>query len=72
VISKLLGTLEPQAFDELIASFIERSESDAMSFAAFDQAIKRLAEEAVAETIEVTGMIKESPELQADSQSWRS
>lgn len=59
MIAKLLGSLEPQEFEELVASFIERSEPDTMSFAAFDQAVQRLAEEAVAETIEVTGMIKE-------------
>lgn len=57
--SKLLGSLELQEFEELVASFIERSEPDTMSFDAFDQVIQRMAEEAVAETIEVTGMIKE-------------
>lgn len=56
---KLLGSLEPQEFEDLVASFIDRSEPDTMSFAAFDQAIQRLAEEAVAETIEVTGTIQE-------------
>lgn len=56
---KLLGSLEAQEFEELVAAFIERSEPDTMSFAAFDHAIERLAEEAIAETIEVTGMIKE-------------
>jgi hypothetical protein len=56
---KRLGSLEPEAFEELIESFIERSEPDTMSFEAFDQSIQRLAAEAVAETIEVTGMIEE-------------
>lgn len=56
---KLLGSLKPEEFEELIESFIERPEPDTMSFEAFDQAVQRLAEEAVAETIEVTGMIEE-------------
>ena len=56
---KQLGSLEPEEFERLIESFVERSEPDTMSFTAFDQAIQRLAEAAIAETIEVTGTIKE-------------
>lgn len=56
---KLLGSLEPKEFEKLIESFVERSEPDTMSFTAFDQAVQRLAEDAIAETIEVTGTIKE-------------
>jgi len=54
---KILGTLEAAEFDDLLSAFIERTEPDTMSFAAFDQAVHRLAEEAIAETIELTGVI---------------
>ena len=57
---KILGTLEASEFDELITSFIDRAEPDTMSFEAFDQAVHRLAEEAIIETIELTGVIEEN------------
>ena len=55
---KLLGTLEPREFDDLINAFIDRAEPDTMSFAAFDQATSLLAQEAIAETIELTGSVR--------------
>jgi hypothetical protein len=57
---KLLGTLEPDEFDDLINAFVDRSEPDTMSFAAFDQATGRLAQEAIAETIELTGSVRDN------------
>jgi hypothetical protein len=57
---KLLGTLEPDEFDDLINAFINRSEPDTMSFAAFDQAVGRLAQEAIVETIELTGTVQDN------------
>lgn len=54
---KILGTLEAAEFDELLASFIDRTEPDTMSFEAFDQATHRLAEDAITETVELTGII---------------
>lgn len=58
MVDKLLGTLEPQEFDHLVEAFIERSEPDTMSFEAFDQAVYRLAQEAITETIELTGVVQ--------------
>lgn len=55
---KLLGVLEPEEFDELVEAYIDRSEPDTMSFEAFDQAAHRLAQEAVTETIELTGLVR--------------
>ena len=55
---KILDTLESEEFDALIAAYIERSEPDTLSFEAFDQAAQRLAQEAVAETIELTGVVE--------------
>ena len=42
----------------LIEDFIDRSEPDTMSFDAFEQAAYRLSEEAIAETIELTGVVE--------------
>ncbi len=56
---KILDTLEPEEFDALIETYVERSEPDALSFEALDQAARRLAQEAVAETIELTGVVEE-------------
>ncbi|MEZ4870219.1 MAG: hypothetical protein R3C14_53310 [Caldilineaceae bacterium] len=56
---KLLGSLDSQEFADLIESFIEQVEPNTLSFTAFDQAVQRLAEEAVAETIELTGVIED-------------
>lgn len=55
---KILDTLEPTEFDALIESYAARSEPDALSFAAFDQMAQRLAQEAVAETIQLTGVVE--------------
>lgn len=55
---KLLGTLEPEEFDNLVEAYINRAEPDTMSFEAFDQALHRLAREAVTETIELTGVVQ--------------
>lgn len=55
---KILDTLEPEEFDALIEGYIERSEPDMLSFEAFEEAAWRLAEEAVAETIELTGVVE--------------
>lgn len=57
---KILGTLEAAEFEDLLSSFVERTEPDTMSFEAFDQAVHRLAEDAIAETIELTGVINGS------------
>ena len=56
---KILDTLEPEQFDALIETFVARSEPDTLSFEAFDQAARRLTQEAVAETIELTGVVEE-------------
>ena len=56
---KILDTLEPEEFDALIESYVERPEPDTLSFEALDQAARRLAQEAVAETIELTGVVEE-------------
>ena len=55
---KLLGALEPEEFDHLVETYINRAEPDAMSFEAFDQAVHRLAQEAVTETVELTGVVQ--------------
>ena len=55
---KLLGTLEPKEFEDLVEAYIDRAEPDTMSFEAFDQAIQRLAQQAAAETIEWTGVVQ--------------
>jgi len=55
---KLLGSLSAEEFNELVDAYIERSEPDTMSFEALDEAVRRLAQEAVAETIEVTGVVQ--------------
>jgi hypothetical protein len=55
---KILGTLAAEEFEQLLTAFIERAEPDTMSFAAFDQAAHRLAEDAITETIELTGVIE--------------
>ena len=55
---KLLGSLSTEEFSELVEAYIERSEPDTMSFEAFDEAAHRLAEEAITETIEVTGVVQ--------------
>ncbi len=55
---KILDTLEPTEFDALIESYAARSEPDMLSFEAFDQAARRLVQEAVAETIELTGVVE--------------
>ncbi|MGA9349161.1 MAG: SEC-C metal-binding domain-containing protein [Anaerolineae bacterium] len=39
---KLLGALEPEEFDDLVEAYIDRSETDTMSFEAFDQATRSL------------------------------
>ena len=57
---KMLETLEPQEFDDLVNAFIDRSEPNTMSFAAFDQATSRLAQEAITETIELTGSVRDN------------
>lgn len=56
---KILDTLEPEEFDALIEAYVERSEPDALSFEALDQAARRFAQDAVAETIELTGVVEE-------------
>lgn len=56
---KMLDTLQPEEFDALIEAYAERSEPDALSFEALDQAARRFAQEAVAETIELTGVVEE-------------
>jgi hypothetical protein len=53
-----LDVLEPTEFDALIGSYAARSEPDTLSFEAFDRAAHRLAQEAVAETIELTGVVE--------------
>ena len=55
-------TLEPEELDELVETYIDRAEPDTMSFEAFDQAIHRLAQEAVAETVELTGQVETNRE----------
>lgn len=55
---KLLGALEPKEFDDLVGAYIDRAEPDTMSFEAFDQAVHRLAQQATAETIELTGVVQ--------------
>lgn len=55
---KLLGALEPAEFDDLVEAYIDRAEPDTMSFEAFDQAVHRLVQEAVTETIELTGVMQ--------------
>lgn len=55
---QLLGALDANEFTELIEGFIAHSEPDAMSFDAFDQAAQRLAQQAITETIEVTGFVR--------------
>ena len=57
---KILDTLEPEEFDALIETYIERPEPDTLSFEALDQAARRLAQEAVTETIELTGVVEGS------------
>jgi len=56
---KILDTLEPAEFDALIEGYAARSEPDTLSFEAFDEATQRLAQEAVAETIELTGVVEQ-------------
>ena len=56
--SALPDSLQSTEFDALIESYAARSEPDALSFAAFDQMAQRLAQEAVAETIELTGVVE--------------
>ena len=56
--NKLLGTLEADEFAEIIEGFIVQSEPDTMSFEAFDQGAQRLGQQAIAETIEVTGIVQ--------------
>ncbi len=58
--NELLGTLDADTFDELIESYITQSESDMMSFEAFKQGAQRLAQQAITETIEVTGVVKDN------------
>ena len=55
---ELLGALEADEFADLIESFIVQSEPDTMSFEAFDQGAQRLGQQAIAETIEVTGIVQ--------------
>ena len=55
---KKLDALEPAEFDALIESYAARSEPDTLSFEALDQAARRLTQEAVAETIELTGVVE--------------
>jgi len=55
---KLLGALEPEEFDDLVETYIDRAEPDTMSFEAFDQAVHRLVQGTVAETIELTGVVE--------------
>ena len=55
----LPDSLEPTEFDALIEDCAARAEPDTLSFAAFDQATHRLVQEAVAETIELTGTVQE-------------
>lgn len=54
----ILNTLEAEEFDALIEAYADRAEPDALSFEALDQATRRLAQEAVAETIELTGVVE--------------
>jgi hypothetical protein len=39
---KLLDSLTPRKFDDLVETFVERSEPDTISFEAFGQAVERL------------------------------
>ena len=55
---KILDSLDPEEFDTLIQGYIERSEPEMLSFDAFDQAARRLSQEVVAETIELTGVVE--------------
>ena len=55
---KLLGALEADEFADLIEGFIVQSEPDTMSFEAFDQGVKRLGQQTITETIEVTGIVR--------------
>ena len=55
---KILDTLKPEEFDALIETFVERPEPDILSFEAFDQAARRLTQEAVVETVELTGVVE--------------
>jgi hypothetical protein len=57
--------LGPAEFDSLIDAFIDRPEPDTLSFAVFEQATNQLAEQAIVETIEVTGVIH-GDEIQFD------
>lgn len=59
VTQKILNTLGSEEFDTLVETFIDRSEPDTLSFEAFDQAARSLAQKAVAETIELTGVVEE-------------
>lgn len=43
----------------MVKAYIDRAEPDTISFEAFDQAIQRMAQQAVAETIELTGVVQE-------------
>ena len=55
---KLLGTLEPNEFMELLDAYIEQVEPDTLSFAAFDEAVQQFAQHAATEVIEVTGVVE--------------
>lgn len=63
---KIFGTLDTEEFDSLIDAFIDRPVPDTLSFAAFEQATNQLAEQAILETIEVTGII-DGDEIQFDA-----
>jgi hypothetical protein len=54
-----LDVLEPTEFDALIGSYAARSEPDTLSFEAFDEATQRLAQDAMVETIELTGVVEQ-------------
>jgi hypothetical protein len=55
---RLLETLDPEEFNSLVEAYMNRVEPDTMSFEAFDHAVRRLAQEAVTETIELTGEVR--------------
>ena len=55
---KILEPLKPEEFDALIEAYVERPEPDTLSFETFDQAARRLTQEAVVETVELTGVVE--------------
>ena len=51
-------TLGPTEPDDLVEAYIDRAEPDTMSSEAFSRAVHRLTQEAVTETIELTGVVQ--------------